>query len=329
MSIEAKQVMLKNLEKELGHTLTVDNMNEVLKIIADELDSYSLEHTEEYEFDLSSTDMLEAFLSAKELEGRSPKTIERYKYIITRLLVFTKCPIKSLTVYHLRKYLMELKQHNCADSTLEGIREVFSSFFNWLQKEKLITDNPCMNLAPIKCIKKQKLPFSNVDIEKLKEKCTNDRDKAIICFLLSTGCRISEVVQLNKQDVDFQKKQCKVLGKGNKERIVYIDDITIFFLNRYFSQRKDTSEALFAGRCTERISPNGVRKMLTTLGKEAGVENVHPHRFRRTLATNLIGRGMPIQEVAKILGHDKLDTTMKYIFLDNNSLKFSYNKFNS
>lgn len=109
MSIEAKQVMLKNLEKELGHTLTVDNMNEVLKIIADELDSYSLEHTEEYEFDLSSTDMLEAFLSAKELEGRSPKTIERYKYIITRLLVFTKCPIKSLTVYHLRKYLMELK----------------------------------------------------------------------------------------------------------------------------------------------------------------------------------------------------------------------------
>lgn len=329
MSVEAKQIMLRNLEKELGHTLTVDSMNEVLKIVADELDAYSLEQTEGTEVDLTSSDMLEAFLSAKELEGRSEKTIERYKYIITKLLLFTKCSIKNLTVYHLRKYLIELKARGCADVTLEGIREVFSSFFNWLQKEKLITDNPCANLAPIKCMKKQKLPFSSVDIEKLKEKCTCSRDKAIICFLLSTGCRISEVTQLNKSDIDFQKKQCKVLGKGNKERIVYIDDVTILLLNRYFSERKDQSEALFVGKGTSRMTPAGIRYMLRNLAEDANVENVHPHRFRRTLATNLIYRGMPIQEVAKILGHEKLDTTMKYVYLDNNTLKFSYNKFSS
>ena len=329
MSVETKQIMLKNLEKELGHTLTLDNMNEVLKIIADELDSYHLEQNEDCEFDLNSNDMLDAFLSAKELEGRSEKTLERYSYIIKRLLMFTKVSIKNLTVYHLRKYLMELKNHGCADSTLEGIREVFSSFFNWLQKEKLIDENPCTNLAPIKCIKKQKLPFSNVDIEKLKENCKTNRDKAIISFLLSSGCRISEVTQLNKSDIDFVKKQCKVLGKGNKERIVYIDDITIMFLNRYFSERTDNYESLFAGKGTDRMTPHGIRRMLVELSKKSGVENVHPHRFRRTLATNLIYRGMPIQEVAKILGHEKLDTTMKYVYIDNNNLKFSYNKFNT
>lgn len=329
MSIEAKQVMLKKLENELGRTLTVNNMNEVLKILADELEYYDIEQIENYEFDLSSNDMLEAFLSAKELEGRSPKTLERYKYIITRLLFFTKTPIRSLTVYHLRKYLMELKNRGNSDVTLEGIREVFSSFFNWLQKEKLISDNPCVNLAPIKCMKKNKLPFSSVDIEKLKESCTNNRDKAIISFLLSTGCRISEVTQLNKTDVDFQTKQCKVLGKGNKERIVYIDDVTILFLNRYFFEREDDFEALFAGKGTCRMTPHGVRAMLKRLEERSGVENVHPHRFRRTLATNLIHRGMPIQEVAKILGHEKLDTTMKYVYIDNDNLKFSYNRFNT
>lgn len=174
-----------------------------------------------------------------------------------------------------------------------------------------------------------KVTFSSVDIEKLKEKCTCSRDKAIICFLLSTGCRISEVTQLNKSDIDFQKKQCKVLGKGNKERIVYIDDVTILLLNRYFSERKDQSEALFVGKGTARMTPAGIRYMLRNLAEDANVENVHPHRFRRTLATNLIYRGMPIQEVAKILGHEKLDTTMKYVYLDNNTLKFSYNKFSS
>jgi len=329
MSVEAKQSMLKNLEKEFGHTLTANDMSEVLKTIADELDNYNLEQIDTSNVDESSYDMLEAFLFAKELEGRSPNTINRYKYIIGKLLIYCQVPIRSITVYHLRRYLMELKSRDCADVTIEGVREVFSSFFNWLQKEQLISNNPCSNLAPIKCMKKEKLPFSRVDIEKLKEKCECNRDKAIICFLLCTGCRISEVTQLNITDIDFDKKQCKVLGKGNKERVVYIDDVTILMLKRYFSERTDNLPALFVGKGTERLTPAGVRFMLNKLAKQANVDHVHPHRFRRTLATNLIYHGMPIQEVAKILGHEKLDTTMKYVFLDNNNLKFSYYKFNS
>ena len=329
MSVEAKQSMLKNLEKEFGHILTADNISEILQVVADELESYSVEQTDNIEADITSNDMLDSFLLAKQLEGRSPKTIERYGYIIKKLLYFTKVSVRSITVYHLRRFLMEMKERGCADSTLEGIREVFSSFFNWLQKEKLIEVNPCINLAPIKCMKKQKLPFSNADIEKLKEQCATNRDKAIVCFLLSTGCRISEVIQLNKSDIDFQHMQCKVLGKGNKERIVYIDDVTALLLNRYFSERSDTSEALFVGKGTSRLTPGGIRLMLRNLGERAQVNNVHPHRFRRTLATNLIHRGMPVQEVAKILGHEKLDTTMKYVYIDNDSLKFAYNKFKS
>lgn len=328
MSVEAKQIMLKNLEKQLSSEVTASTIDIILKTVADELDSYSLESINTSNVDVASNDMLDSFLMAKQLEGRSPKTIKRYKYVLTKLLVFVSVPIRSITVYHLRRYLMTLKERGNADLTIENNREVFSSFFNWLQKENLIETNPCANLAPIKCMKKERLPFTNADIEKMKEGCLNIRDKAIICFLLSSGCRVNEVTNLNKDDVNLEKLQCKVLGKGNKERIVYIDDVTALLLGRYLKERTDNLEALFIGKRKERLQPEGIRYMLKTLEKRIDVENIHPHRFRRTLATNLIHRGMPIQEVAKILGHDKIDTTMKYVYIDKEDLKFSYNKFN-
>ena len=154
-----------------------------------------------------------------------------------------------------------------------------------------------------------------------------DRDKAIVCLLLSTGCRISELCALNRGDVDFQNKQCAVLGKGNKERTVYLDSVASMILKRYLKSRTDFSQALFVGKGTERLTPGGVRFMMKTLEEDSGVENVHPHRFRRTLATNLLNRGMPIQEVAKILGHEKLDTTMMYAFVDEQNVKASYCKY--
>ena len=328
MSIEAKQSILKNLEYKFGDSLTANNMDIVLKIVADELDKYNVEsNIENIEEDIDTNDMLQAFLTAKELEGRSPKTLERYEYLLKRFFKFSKVSIRSTTVYHLRRYLMTLREKGCADSTLEGIREVFSSFFNWLQKENLIDNNPCVNLSPIKCAKKERLPFSNADIEQLKEHCKTTRDKTIVCFLLSTGCRISEVTQLNRSDVDLQTCQCVVCGKGNKERVVYLDEVACLMLQRYFAERVDTYPALFTSRRAERLTPDGIRFMLTKLGLRAGIENVHPHRFRRTLATNLIYRGMPIQEVAKILGHEKLDTTMKYVYINKTNLQFSYDKF--
>lgn len=168
----------------------------------------------------------------------------------------------------------------------------------------------------------------DVDLELLKTHCKRTRDKAIILFLLSTGCRISEVTQLNRTDVDFDNLVCKVLGKGNKERMVYIDAVTAMILNEYLQSRKDDSPALFVGKGSPRLSQGGIRLVLKNIQKDAQIKTtVHPHRFRRTLATNLIHRGMPIQEVARILGHEKLDTTMKYVCLNDSDIKFSYNKF--
>ncbi len=326
MAIEAKVVFLNRMEKSLGEILTASKMTEVMSALSDELANYQFEQAKPIDF--AGDDFLDAFLSAKEIEGRSEKTIERYRYIITKFMDEIRIPTRSITVFHLRKYLNDQKNRGLADSTLEGFREVFSSYFNWLQKENLIENNPCSNLGAIKCQKKVKLAYSEVDLEKLKQCCTKIRDKAIICFLLSTGCRISEAIQLNRDDIDLRNRECKVLGKGNKERIVYIDTITAMTLSEYLKNRKDDLPALFIGKGSERLKPGGVRLMLHKLQVEANIETVvHPHRFRRTLATNLIHRGMPIQEVARILGHEKLDTTMKYVCLNDKDIKYSYNKF--
>lgn len=214
-----------------------------------------------------------------------------------------------------------------ADRTLEGYRTVFSSFFGWLYKEKLIQDNPCANLGPIKHMKKVRVPYSEVELEKLKEACQTVRDKTIIYFLLSTGCRISEICGLDRDDIDFMTLECTVLGKGNKERTVFLDDITAMMLKRYLAERKDNSPALFIGKGSERMTPGGVRFRLKTIAERAGVQNVHPHRFRRTLATNLIDRGMPIQEVASILGHDNINTTMTYVYIKKENVKNAYRKY--
>lgn len=219
------------------------------------------------------------------------------------------------------------KEKGLQDKTLEGQRSIFSSYFNWLQREGLIIKNPCANLGTIKYQKQVKFPFSEVDIMLLRESCKNVRDKALISFLLCTGCRISELTQLDIVDVNFEQKEVKILGKGNKERIVYLDDLCVKQLKDYLGARKDTSPALFVGKGTNRISSNGVRANLHRIASDAGVNNVHPHRFRRTLATNLINRGMSIQEVATILGHENINTTMTYIYLDKDNIKNNYKRF--
>ena len=326
MSIATKQTVLRDIERQLGSVLTVDNTNIAMGILANEFARFDVEILNDiYEED--SDDLLTAFIEAKQIEGRSIKTTNRYNYIIKRMLKEIKVPIRKITIYHLRSYLMNMYKRGVKDSTIEGQRSIFSSFFGWLKKEGLIENNPCANINTIKCAKVMRKPFSEIDIEHLKENCKCTRDKAIISFLLSTGCRIGEVCNLNKEDIDFDNLECKVKGKGNKERIVYINSITAMLLKRYFNERKDNSEALFTGQRLNRMTPSGIRVMLRTTAKKANVSNVHPHRFRRTLATNLINHGMSIQEVANILGHDKIDTTMQYVYIENENVKNSYRKY--
>ena len=324
MAIEAKAVLLKGLEQQLSTQITAADMVRVLSVVSDQLAAFDVSQmaTEDMQDDL-----LDAYVAAMRIEGRSEKTIARYTYLIGRMMESVKVNTRSITVYHLRQYLASEKARGISDRTLESNRQVYNAYFNWLFREKLIDDNPVANLGAIKCAKKIKAVFSEADIERMKFCCKTIRDRAILAFMLSTGCRISEMCQLNRADVDLSTMECRVLGKGNKERIVFLDQVAAMLLREYLAQRKDDSPALFVGRLTDRLSPNGVRKMLSAISEASTVERVHPHKFRRTLATSLIRHGMPIQEVAAILGHDKLDTTMQYVIMDKTDVKNAYRRY--
>ena len=324
MSVGSKQVFMLEAEKRFGSVVTADTLSQLMPILGDIMNEFDVEQVSEEHINY---DLLEAFLSAKEVEGRSPKTLERYKYVIRRVLTDCGRTTNHITVYHIRTYFMKEKQRGISNSTLEGTRSILLSYFSWLHKEGLINSNPMANLSTIKCEKIVRKPYQEEDIECLKESCKSVRDKALIMFLLSTGCRVSEVCNLNRTSIRFSALECTVVGKGNKERIVYLSPATAMMLKRYLDQRKDDNVALFIGKRLERLQPGGVRSMLRQLERKTGVANVHPHRFRRTLATNLISRGMAIQEVAAVLGHDRLDTTMKYVYLENSTVKNSYRKY--
>lgn len=325
MAIEAKVTLLGELERDLYDSLTAAQLAAVMSALADRLNSYTMERL--VDFAGTSDDLLMAYINALSVEGRSEKTLERYRYIITRMMESVKVPTNRITVYHLRRYLTDEKTRGISDRTLEGYRQVFSAYFNWLQRERLIENNPTANLGAIKYAKKQKDIYSDADVERMKFSCKTLRDRAIICFLQATGCRVSEVVGLNRDDVDIFNLEATVLGKGNKERTVYLDQVAAMTIQAYLEARKDNSPALFAGKGTDRLQPGAIRQMLVKLGKNAKVTHVHPHKFRRTTATNLIRHGMPIQEVAAILGHDKLDTTMQYVVLDKTAVQYSYKKY--
>lgn len=327
MSIAAKQLLLRDVEKNLGVFLTVEEVRYTMQVLTECLSIFDVEQIEEKCTDAESGEYLTAFLDAKRVEGRAESTIDQYDYIINRMYEAISVPIKKISVFHLRSYFAAESARGISNCTLNGVRSVIVGYFNWLQKEGLLTHNPTINLNPIKDTKKVLLPYTAVDIEKLKEACKTNRNKAIISILLSTGCRIGEICRLNRTDINFATKEIIVLGKGKKERTVFIDDVTSMLLQRYLSERTDGFEALFIGKGSKRLTQSGIRKMLHVVADIANVENTHPHRFRRTLATNLNYHGMPIQEVAAILGHEKLDTTMKYVYINKSNVKTSYYKY--
>lgn len=299
----------------------------IMQSISNELNHYNITSKEPFNQTINSEELINLFISAKSIEGKSPKTLDQYVYRINHMLKFSNTPIQNITVYHIRNYLNSEKQRGISDRTIEGYRDIFSSFFGWLHREGLISSNPISNISVIKCIKKVRKPLSDIDIERLKESCKSDRDRAILFFLLSTGCRVSEACGINITDLNLQKLECKITGKGKKERIVYFNELTAMMLTRYLDSRLDQSPALFAGKGSDRLTPSGIRYMLNKVANRAGVDNVHPHRMRRTFTTNMINHGMSIQDVARILGHEKIDTTLKYYAFDQENIKNSYRKY--
>lgn len=324
MAIEIKQQLIDEILENSSDVLTVSESKRLAVILQETLEKYVVEMTAK---DLgNASDYIDAFLLAKATEGRSAKTITAYRGQLERFCSFAGVSPSQINVNHLRRYLSSMQERGLADKSRQTTKNCLSSFFGWLYAEKLIKDDPCTNLGNVKCRKEVLKPYSPVDKEKLRGSCGSLRDRAMVEFLLSTGCRISEVVALDYDQIDFQRNEVTVLGKGDKERVVYLTDVASMWVKRYLESRTDNSPALFEGRGTQRMTAQGVRVMLHTLSEAAGVENVHPHRFRRTLATDLINHGMSIQEVASILGHENINTTMKYVYVDKRNVKTAYER---
>lgn len=272
------------------------------------------------------------FLSAKDIEGCSQRTIKYYKDIILKLIDDIQKPIKQITTDDIRLYLSHYKENsNCNSVTMDNIRRVFSSFFSWLEDENYILKSPVRRIHRVKTASVVKETLSDENIEKLRDGCSHVRELAIIELLISTGMRIGELVNLNIEDINFEDRSCIVLGKGNKQREVYFDARTKIHLQQYLNLRKDNEEALFISKIKpyHRITISAVESIIRNMGKNLNIKKVHPHKFRRTMATMAIDKGMPIEQVQKLLGHTKIDTTMHYAMVNQANVKFSHRKFMS
>ena len=326
MAIDAKMSFLGQTEHKLSDKLTVTDMTICLGVISDVLENFDMREIQRWD-DNAPDDLLDSFVASMQIQGKSQKTIDRYVYVIGRFMKFANVTTRKVNVYHIRNWLASEKARGIADSTLEGNRQVLSSFFGWLFRESLIERNPVANVGVIKVPKKKKLTYSSIEFAKLDEACNAVRDRAILHFLSSSGCRVSEMTGLNCDSVDLHECECIVHGKGNKERKVYISELTAMLLKQYLLGRSDPSDALFVGRRGERLQPGGVRIMLNRIAKIAGVEHVHPHKFRRTYATEFSRKGMQIQEICHLLGHEKIDTTMTYVNVNDDDTKSDYRRY--
>lgn len=306
-------------------------LEEVLYIV---LQGYELSErsTELMDVDKSYIHFLQLFLARKKTEGKSERTLEQYRLHLTNVLQYINMPVDKITENDLFVYLAKYKKERGVSNVyLDNIRLVCSSFFGWLNAKGYIPVNPTMGLEPIKTEKRIKKPLSDEELEKLRRTCERERDLAMLEFLYSTGVRVSELVALNRQDIDFYGKNVVVYGKGHKERETYLTAASCLHLRNYLDSRTDRNEALFVSskQPHERLTVAGVEGILKKLGKTAGVKKVHPHRFRRTMATNALRKGMPLEEVKELLGHTKLDTTMIYCTVSRENVKHSHMKYMS
>ena len=279
---------------------------------------------------ISNEEFMEMFLTAKKIEGCSERTIKYYRVTTIHLLNYLKEPIRKVTTETMRQYLVDYQKiNNCGKTTIDNIRRNISSFFSWLEEEDYILKSPMRRIHKIKTKKKVKNIISDEEIEKLRDSCDNIRDTAMVDLLYSTGIRVGELVRLNRKDINFSERECVVFGKGDKERKVYFDAKAKIHLEKYLQSRTDTNPALFVtlDKPHDRLKISGVEIRLRQLGKKLKIEKVHPHKFRRTMATRAIDKGMPIEQVQKILGHSQIDTTMQYAIVNQNNVKASHRRY--
>ncbi|MFD0705434.1 site-specific tyrosine recombinase/integron integrase [Alloscardovia venturai] len=279
---------------------------------------------------IDNREYLDMFLNAKRIEGCSERTIRYYRATIEHLLGKLTDSIRKISTEMIRQYLVDYQKiNNCSKVTVDNVRRNISSFFSWLEEEDYILKSPMRRIHKIKTTKTVKSIITDEDIERLRDECVCPRDVAIIDLLYSTGMRVGELVRLNIEDINFNERECVVLGKGDKERRVYFDAKTKIHLQEYLTTRQDENNALFVSLNHPhlRLRISGVEVRLRMLGRALGMERIHPHKFRRTMATRAIDKGMPVEQVQKILGHSQIDTTMQYAIVNQNNVKESHRRF--
>ena len=273
---------------------------------------------------------VELFLSAKRIEGCSEKSLKSYQATIDKMLDELNKDVKRISTDDVRTYLIRYQERKKSSKvTIDNIRRILSSFFSWLEDEDYILKSPVRRIHKIKTRTNIKETYSDEALEMMRDNCKEVRDLAIIDMLASTGMRVGEMILLNRNDIDFNERECIVFGKGSKERVVYFDARTKIHLQNYLESRKDNNPALFVSLKSphERLKVGGVEVRLREFGKQLGLNKVHPHKFRRTLATMAIDKGMPIEQLQQLLGHRKIDTTLQYAMVKQSNVKIAHRKY--
>ena len=329
-----KTEVISNITKDMEDSLTDYQLNKLKESLIINFERVEfiiktdeIKHQEELE---ENKKMIDSFISSKQVEGCSDRTIKYYKEIIEKFVNDFDKSIKQISTNEIRNYLSNYKDNSsCGSTTIDNIRRVLSSFFSWLEDEDYIIKSPVRRIHKIKTAIVVKEVLTDENLERLRDECENIRDLSLIELLISTGMRVGELVNLNINSLNFEDRSCIVLGKGNKEREVYFDAKTKLHLKEYIAKRNDSNEALFVSMREphQRLSISGIELIIRTLGMNSNINKVHPHKFRRTLATMAIDKGMPVEQVQKLLGHVKIETTMHYALVNQSNVKISHRRF--
>ena len=322
--------LINEIEQAMLNVLDNEQMSQLRKVLEYTFRNVCVTEKNSVNNESCNQNLIESFVAAKKVEGCSAKSINYYKSTIDNALIKINKEVVHITTDDLRNYLNDYQASSGASKvTVDNIRRILSSFFSWLEEENYIVKSPVRRIHKVKVGKTVKETYTDEALEQMRDHCSSSRDLALIDLLASTGMRVGELVRLNRNDIDYQNRECIVTGKGDKQRKVYFDARTKIHLQKYVNSRTDTNEALFVSLLApyDRLQISGVEIRLRQLGRELNIPKVHPHKFRRTLATMAIDKGMPIEQVQHLLGHQSLDTTLQYAMVNQNNVKLSHHKF--
>lgn len=325
-----KEIVKNEVLQNMIHQLKDEQYEKLKEVLDMVLVNYKIEEIKDELNGEDNQHYVESFLSSKRLEGCSEKTLHYYESTIQILLDKVQKHVKHVTTDDLRKYLTDYQNdHKSSRVTIDNIRRILSSFFSWLEDEDYIVKSPVRRIHKVKSATTIKETYSDESLELMRDNCNSLRDLALIDILASTGMRVGELVLLNVDDINFNERECVVFGKGDKERIVYFDARTKIHLQNYINSRNDENKALFVSikKPYNRLSIGAIETIIRNLGKQLDIPKAHPHKFRRTLATKAIDKGMPIEQLQKLLGHQKIDTTLQYAMVKQSNVKIAHKRY--